>query len=131
MQQLLDDGAVFTLEFMGERRGRRDIGPLVHFHPQLSVAVGSGGAGQCTVEAHQRHGVAPAAKLDALGDLGDDADLRVFVAAARHQQDAGVGARIDGEGYRHAGEDDGVVEGNQSIGSHVSTLRLLLDDVNY
>src|SRR5687768_15505091 len=97
----------------------------------MSVAVGGGGAGQRPVDAHQRHSVAAAAELDALGDLGDDTDLGVLVAAARHQQHAGVGAGIDGQGHRHAGEYDGVIQGNQSIGSHVSTLRLLFDDVNY
>ena len=67
----------------------------------------------------------------ACSHLGDDTDLGKVAAAAGHQQDTGVGARIERQRHRHAGEHHHVVERNQSIGSHVSTLRLLLDDVNY
>jgi len=67
------------------------------------------------VEADQRDPVAAAAELDALDHLGDDADLREGVAAARHQQDARVGAGIDGQRHRHTWKHDGVVQGNQSI----------------
>ena len=104
---------------------------LVHLDAQVSVPAGGGGTGQRAVEAHQRHGVTAAAELDALGHFSDDADLGVFVAAARHQRAPGCRAGVDGKGHRHTGEHHGVVEGDQSEGGHDSTLRLLLDDVNY
>ena len=113
------------------RRRRGDIGPLVDLHPQVSVAIGGGGAGHRAVAADQRHGEAAAGDLDALGHFGDDADLGEFVVPARHEQDARVGAGIDRERHRHAGKDDGVIERNESERSHELTIRLLLDDVNY
>jgi hypothetical protein len=72
-----------------------------------------------------------AAQGGALGDLGDDADGGVPGAASWYEQNASVGADLGGQGNGHAGKHHGSIERNQGKGWHASTLRSMIDDVNY
>jgi hypothetical protein len=62
------------------------------------------------VEAVQCDGSAAAGKANAVGDLGDGADLRVLVLVLGDEQDAVLGTDVDGEGDVHVGEDDDVLQ---------------------
>ena len=101
---------------MSDGRGRSGSDTLIHFHAEISFAVGRGGPGQRAVKAHHRHREATPGDLDAVGDLRDDTYLRVFaIAAARHQEHTRVGTGIHRQGHLHAREDHRVVQGNQSV----------------
>ena len=63
-------------------------------------------------------GAAAAGQADAVGDLGDRADLRELAVVARDEQDALLVADVDGERHVHGGEDDGVVEGDEQERGH-------------
>jgi hypothetical protein len=65
------------------------------------------------VKTGQRDGPAAARQPDAVGDLGHRADARVGVVVARKQQYAILVAHVDGQGDRHAREDDHVLEGHE------------------
>ena len=58
------------------------------------------------------------ASCDALGDLGDHADLGVVAAAPRDEQHARIAADVHRQRHRHAGEHHGIVEGDQFEGCH-------------
>ncbi len=116
---------------MRQAAGGRLIGTLFHLHTQATVAASGRGPRDRAMEPHERHRDTAAGELDTFHDFGDDADLGVFAVAARHQKQLRVLAGVDGEGDRHAGEDHGVVERDQSEGRHEATIRLLFDDVNY
>ena len=56
---------------------------------------------------------AAAGEADAIGDLGDCADLRVLVIVLGHEQHTILIADVDGEGHVHVGEDDDVFQGDE------------------
>ena len=69
-----------------------------------------GGAGDAAMQAVQRDGEPAAGQADAVGHLGDGADLRVLVLVLGHEQHALLVADVDGQGHVHVGEDDDVFQ---------------------
>ena len=88
-------------------------GCSVDLDAQAAGGVGVRGAGDAAGDAGQRDGAAAAGQADAVGDLGDRADLGVLALVARDEQDALLVADVDRERDVHGREDDGVVQGDQ------------------
>jgi hypothetical protein len=66
------------------------------------------------MEAGERNGEAGAAReADTLGHLGHGSDLRVLLLMLRNEQNALLVADVDRQRDGHAGEDDGVFEGDE------------------
>ena len=118
LEDLLDDRAVLALELARARVGGVVVRPLLDLDAQPAARVGLGGAGDAAVQARQRGGAAAARKPDAVGDLGDGADLGVVVLVARHQQDAVFRPDVDGERHAHVREDDDVLQWNEQQLAH-------------
>ena len=74
-------------------------------------------AAPATPQAVQSDRAAPT-QPDAVGHLGDGADLRVLVVVLGDEQHALLVADVDGEGHVHVPEDDDVVGGtsNRRVG---------------
>ena len=70
------------------------------------------GAGDAAVQPGQHDGAAAAGQPDALDHLGDDADGGVVVVMTGDEEHAGLVTHVDRQGDGHAGEHDGVVEGD-------------------
>ena len=87
--------------------------------PCASVA---GGARDPAVQTVQRDRATAAGEADAIGDLGDGADLRVLVLVLGHEQHALLVADVDGEGDVHVGEDDEVFQGDEQKANGVLVL---------
>ena len=86
LEDLLDDGAVLALE-LPRLHGRRVlVGALLDLDAEASLGVGVRGADDAAMEAGQGDGTAAAGQADAVGNLGDGADLRVLVLVPRHEQ---------------------------------------------
>ena len=107
------DGAVLALELARLGRRRNLVGALLDLDPQAALRVGLGGAGDAAVQRRELDGVDAAGQAHALADLGDDADLGVVALMARDEQHLRLVPWIDRQGHLHAGEDDGVFEGDQ------------------
>ena len=110
LEDLLDDRAVLALELADAAVGRLSVGPLLDLDEEASLRVARRGAGDSTMQAVQRDGEPAAGQPDAVGDLGDGADLRVLVLVLGHEQHALLVADVDGEGDVHVGEDDDVFQ---------------------
>ena len=118
IEDLLDDGAVLTLE-LARLNGRRVlVGLLLDLGAQPAHRVGVRDADDAAVQALERDGVRAAGQADAVADLGDGADGRVLVLVPRHEQDAVLVADVDREGDVHAGENDGVFERDEQKVGH-------------
>ena len=113
LEDLLDDRAVLALELADAAVGRLLVGPLLDLDEEAALRVGGRRAGDAAVQAVQRDGAAAAGEADAVGDLGDGADLRVLVVVLGHEQHALLVADVDGEGDVHVGEDDDVFQGDE------------------
>ena len=122
LEDLLDDGAVLALGGAGAAVDGDVVRALIDVDAQLPGRVGMGGAGDAAADARQRHGPRAAGQADAVGDLGDRADLGERPVVARDQQHALLVPDIDGEGHIHGGEDDCVVEGNEQERGHKGEL---------
>ena len=72
-----------------------------------------GGAGDATVQALEGDGAGAAGQPDAVGDLGDGADVGEFLFVSGHEQHPLLLAGVDRERERHAREDHDVVERDQ------------------
>ena len=76
-----------------------------------------GGADDAAMEAVERDGAHAAAHPNAIGDLGNGADGRVFAFVTRHEHNAILVPDVHREGDVHAGEDDRVLQRDeQEIG---------------
>ena len=82
------------------------------------VAVGLGGAGDAAVQAGEDGGIAATGEFRPFDDVGDHADVRVLGFVPGNERTLLLVADVDREGDGHAGEDDGVVEGDQSQVGH-------------
>ena len=89
---------------------RHVVGVLLDLDAQAAGVVGVRGAGDAAGDARERDGAAAAGQADAVGDLGDRADLGELAVVAGIEQDALLVADVDGERDVHGREDDGVVE---------------------
>src|SRR5690606_31059849 len=101
---------------------RRGVGTFVDVDTEDALGIDRGRSRKTAMDAQQRHGVAMAAELDTFDDLGDDTDLRVGAIAPRDEEHAAVRPDIDRKGDRHAGENDRVVEWDDSQSGHVAQL---------
>ena len=110
LEDLLDDGAVLALELAGAAVDRDVVGALLDLDAQAAGGSVLGGAGDAAGDAVSSGAAAAAGQADALGDLGDRADLGELAVVARDEQDALLVADVDGQRHVHGGEDDGVVE---------------------
>ena len=118
LEDLLDHGAVLALGVAGAAVDGDVVGDLGHLDAEAAGGVGVRGARDAAGDAGERHGAPAAGEADAVGDLGDRADLGELTLVARDQQHALLVARVDGEGHIHGGEDDGVVEGEEQERGH-------------
>jgi hypothetical protein len=76
-----------------------------------------GGADDAAMEAFQGNGAHATTHPDAIGDLGNSADSRVFALVTRHEHDAVLVPDVNRKGDVHAGEDDRVLQRDeQQIG---------------
>ena len=113
LEDLLDGRAVLALELADASVGRLSVRPLLDLDEEASLRIARRGAGDSTMEAVQRDSAPAAWQPDAIGDLGDGADLRVLVLVLGHEQHALLVADVDGEGHVHVGEDDDVFQGDE------------------
>ena len=72
-----------------------------------------GGAGDSTVQALEGDGASAARQPDAVGDLGDRADVGKFCFVSGNEQDSLLLAGVDREREGHAREGHDVVERDQ------------------
>ena len=114
LEDLLDGGAVLAFQLARAFVGGHPVGTLVDLDAQLAFGAGLGGADQRAVLARERDGVAAAGQAQAIGDLGDRADVEKLVLVARHQHDALVIADVLGQRDPHVREHDRVLERDQS-----------------
>ena len=119
LEDLLDDRAVLALELADAAVGGLLVGPLLDLDEQTALRVGGRRAGDAAVQAVQRDRATAAGEPDAIGDLGDGADLRVLVLVLGHEQHALLVADVDGEGHVHVGEDDDVFQGDEQQADRV------------
>ena len=113
LEDLLDRRAVLALELARLGRRRNLVGALLDLDPQPPLRVGLGGAGDAAVERGELDGADAAGQPHALAHLGDDADRGVVALVTRDKQHLRLVPWIDRQGDLHAGEDDGVFEGDQ------------------
>src|SRR5262249_43969456 len=121
---------VLALDVASDVRRWRHVGPLVDLNPKHAVRVGVSRPWNATVKSDQRISSSPAPGWP-FGHLSHDADRREHMMTPRHQQHAAVSAKGERDGERHAGEDDHVVQRDESQVCHMRTLRVLVDDVKY
>ena len=86
------------------------VGLLLDLDVQPAVGQRLGRAGDAAVQALEGDGARATGQADAVGDLGDGADVGEFVLVSGNEQDALLLAGVDRERQRHAREDDDVVE---------------------
>ena len=122
LEDLLDDRAVLALGGPGAAVDGHVVGVLGHLDAEAAGVVGVRGARDAAGDAGERHRAAAAGQPDAVGHLGDRADLGELAVVARDEQHALLVARVDGEGHIHGGEDDGVVQGEEQQGGHIERL---------
>ena len=118
LEDLLDNGAILGFERADGFPGRLLVGALVGLDEEAAAGVGLGRAGNCPVEAVQRHRSAATRQADGVGDLGHGADLRVLAVVLGHEQHALFVTDVDRQRHVHIGEDDDVVEGDEQKLAH-------------
>ena len=106
-----DEQRVLLIPRAGGRRYL--VGTRLDLDPQGAARIAARGAGEPSVEPRELEGGGAPWEPDALRDLGHRAHVGEALALARYEQDALLIARVDREGHRHAGKDDGVVEGEE------------------
>ena len=122
LEDLLDHGAVLALGGAGAPVDGDVVGRLGHLDAQAPGGVGVRGARDAAGDAGELDGAAAAGQADAVGDLGDRADLGELAVVTGDEQHALLVTRVDGQGHIHGGEDDGVVEGEEQEGGHEERL---------
>ena len=85
----------------------------------MAELVALGGAGNAAGDAGELHGSRTAGQADAVGHLGDGADLGEFVVVPRDQEDAILVTDVDGERHVHGGEDHGVIQRDENHRGHL------------
>ena len=118
LEDLLDDRAVLPLGRARAAVDRHVVGGLGDLDAKAPGRVGVRGAGDTAGDAGQGHGTRAAGQADAVGHLGDRADLGELAVMTGDEQHALLVTRVDGEGHIHGGEDDGVVQGEEQQGVH-------------
>ena len=113
VEDLLDDGAVLTLQLGGLDPRRALVGPFVDLDAQPAVGAGVGCARDPAVQSGQGDRAAAARQPHRPGHLGDGADGGVLAVAYRDEEDPLGLADLDGQRDRHVGEDDAVLERDQ------------------
>jgi hypothetical protein len=118
LEDLVDHGAVLALELARAAVDRNVVDALLDLDAQVALGVGLGGAEDAA--GHALELGAPGATREAYRahDVGDRAHRGVVAVVSRDEQDAIIGARVDGQRDVHGGEDDGVVERNQQKAGH-------------
>ena len=119
LEDLLDGRAVLALELADAAVGGLLVGPLLDLDEETSLRVGGRRARDAAVQAVQRDRATAAGETNAVGDLGDGADLRVLVLVLGHEQHALLVADVDGEGHVHVGEDDDVFQRDEEQADRV------------
>ena len=76
-------------------------------------------AGHASMQAGEGDGAGAAGEAHPLGDLRHRPDVGEGAVLARYEQGAIGLAVVGGQGDRHAGEDDRVVEGEEDEAVHV------------
>ena len=114
LEDLVNDRAVFALELASDDRRRRLIRVRLMIDAQHAVGVGRSAAERRAMEPRQQYRKPAAGEPHALGDFGNDADLRVRLVVPGNEKDAVVGADVHGECDRHPREHHRVLEGNNS-----------------
>ena len=102
---------------MRSSRGGRVV-VLGDLDAQVALGVGARGAGDAAADALEGDGAGAAGDPAALGDAGDRADAGVVLLVAGDHEHPLLVADLDREGRRHAGEEDGVVEGDEKKFCH-------------
>ena len=113
LEDLLDDRAILDLELADAAVGGLRVGPFLDVDEEAPLRVAGRGARDPAVQAVQGDRATAAGEADAIGHLGDGADLRVLVVVLGHEQHAILVADVDGEGDVHVGEDDEVFQGDE------------------
>ena len=131
LEDLLDGGAVLALELARLGRRRNLVGALLDLDPQAPLRVGLGGAGDAAVQRRELDGADAAGQSHALAHLGDDADLGVVALVTRDEQHLRLVPWIDRQGHFHAGEDDGVFEGDQKKFWHDRSIAQIVEVVKH
>ena len=126
LEDLLDDGAVLALELADAAVRGLLVGTLLDLDEQASLRIGGRRARDPAVETVEGDRAPAAGKPDAVGHLGDGADLRVPVLVLGHEQDALLVADVDGQGDVHVREDDEVFQGDEQKADGVLVLDLVL-----
>ena len=119
LEDLLDGRAILALELADAAVGRLLVGPLLDLDEETPLRVGGRCARDAAVQAVQCDGTTAAGEPNAVGDLGDGADLRVLVLVLGHEQHALLVADVDGEGHIHVGEDDDVFQRDEEQADRV------------
>ena len=118
LEDLLDDRAELALGGTGAAVHGDRVRRLGHLDAEAAGVVRVRRAGDAAGDAGELHGAAAAGEADAVGDLGDRADLGELAVVAGDEQHALLVTRVDGEGHIHCGEDDGVVQREEQEGVH-------------
>ena len=119
LEDLLDHGAVLALEVARAAVDGDVVGSLGHLDAQAAEVVGVRRAGDAAGDAGELHGARAAGQADAVGHLGDGADLGELAVMARDEQDALLVADVDGKRHVHGGEDHGVVQRDENQRGHL------------
>ena len=101
LEDLLDDGAVLGLELAGALVGGRSRRAAPRPRRAGGRGVGLGGAGDAAVEPFERDGGRAAGQPDAVGHVGDGADVGVLALVLGHEQDALLVADVDRQRHVH------------------------------
>ena len=118
LEDLLDDGAVLGLELADALVGRAAVRALLDLDEEAARASVSAAPAIARWRPLERHGGAAARQPDAVGDLGDGADLGVLALVLGHEQHALLVADVDRQRHVHVGEDDDVVEWDEQELAH-------------
>ena len=81
--------------------------------------IGVGGSRDAAGDAGELDGAAAAGQPDAVGHLGDGADLGEGVVVPRDEQHAILVTDVDGKRDVHGGEDHGVVQRDENHRGHL------------
>ena len=119
LEDLLDHGAVLTLERPGTAVHGRVVGTLLGGDPQAAEGIGARRAEHSARLALQHGPAATAGDPHGLDDAGDRADLGVLALVARHEQHALLTVHVDRQRDVHGREDDRVVERDEKKIGHV------------
>ena len=122
LEDLLDHRAVLARERPRARVDGHLVAALVDLDEEVAVSARVRRADQRTMLGLDGDGVSSAGEAHTLGDRGDDADLGELGVVARDEHDALVIAHRGGERDAHAGENDGVIEGDQAQRAHINSL---------